>query len=80
MHLSREDSEASCLDVSSSVVSHFRTTARVIIELCSRRIRQMAHPEVSIIELGELVDVSVSYFLTFASGFAIGHGSAISAL
>ena len=40
----------------------------------------MAHPEASIIELGELVDVSVSYFLTFASGLAIGHGSAISAL
>ena len=54
-----EGSEGPRSDVSSSIVSDFRATTRVIIELCTRRIHEMAHPELSVIELGELVDVSI---------------------
>lgn len=65
-----EGTEAPRVGVSSSVVSDFQATARVIIELCSKRIRQMAYPSVSIIELGELVDVSVCCLLTL---LLVGH-------
>ena len=50
-------------EVLSSSVSLFQLAARVLIELCSIRIRQMAYPDLSVTDLGELVDVSAMRFI-----------------